>query len=161
MSTDTMSVSEFDELKNLLTLKYAQRAALEDEIDFLKRKFKAVLQFRDENDWTGKTDYSTFKMKESYRLIYPGNSDLDKKREFYTYMQKKDRPWFQQSVTLNFNAVNAYANTEIEETIKAGGEWEAWPHCKREENIDFGMRVRPGVKPKLYDQRVKDLGFGG
>lgn len=154
-----LTLKQFDELKNLLALKYAQLKATEKEVEFLKSKFTSILRFRDANDWKGKTDFATFNLKEGFRLSYPGNDDLDKKREFYTYMQKKDTPWYQQSISLNWNAVNAYANTEIDSVMSEGKEWEPWPHCERQEDLKFDMRVRPGIMSTLFDEKVRVWGF--
>jgi hypothetical protein len=156
-----MTVKQFDDLKITLALKYVQIKALENEVEFLKGKFKAALRFRDENEWSGKTDFATFKMQEGFRLSYPGNADIDKKREFYTFMQKKDTPWYQQAISLNWNSLNSYANEEIETLGKKGQTWEPWPHCALNEEIKFDMRARPGVLAKLYDPAVIAMGFQG
>jgi len=160
MANDT-TIEEFDNVKLLLTHKYAQLKAMEKEVAFLKKKFATLLEFRDENDWAGKTDFTTFKLSESFRVSYPGNNDLEKKGEFYRFMQKKDTAWFRQSVTLNWNAVNAYANAEIDAEAAKGNEWTPWPHCERVEDKQLALRVRQGVLGKLYDPKVTALGFGG
>ena len=156
-----ITLQQFDALKDLLATKYAQWKALEKEVEFLKRKFTDTLRFRDQNEWSGKTEFTTFKLQECFRLSYPGNNDIDKKREFYTFMQEKDKPWYQQSISLNWNAVNAYVNTEIDALVASGQTWEPWPHCERQEDIKFDMRVRPGVMSKVYDPKVIALGFEG
>ena len=156
-----MTLEEFDKLKNLLGIKYAQWKALEKEVKFLQSKFRTILQFRDENEWKGKTDHATFNLKEGFRISYPGNGDLEKKGEFYRYMQQKDKPWFQQSITLNWNAVNAYCNTEMDAAAQVGKDWDTWPHCSVSEEFKFDMRVRPGVGTTLYDPAVVAMGFEG
>jgi len=155
----SITVQEFDELKNLLAKKYAQMKMLEKEVKFLKQTFMGHLEFRDKNDWKGKTDYATFSMKEGYKVSYPGNSDMVKKREFYQFLQKLDPNWYESAITLNWKSVNSYANIEIENANKSGNKWEPWPHTHRDMELQFDMRARSGVTDSLLDPQVKALGI--